>query len=298
MADEVFERALDELSATASMIDLRGWGESTLLRSFGIRARRAALGGARLRLVTNGLAMTEEYWRLILQTDGVVALSVDAANERTWQLLGRGDMQRVIRNLAVGIDVLREIEYGTIYFNTVVSAVNVDELEEIVRLAARSGVHRVVFQPVKVPQGSELSLEAEVKRLRKSLVNAAEAGRDYGVTCLAGASLHPELVDSEFLPTACSNPWSHVVVSYDGELIFCDHLIGHADHSVGNIMSAPFESIWNGWAMARLRLAHVEAERSRDVGRFKKCTWCYANRYGETEAAPCGASDRTYDLPV
>ena len=44
MSDEMFARVEDELFPTADLIDLRGWGESLILRNFPIApcARRAS----------------------------------------------------------------------------------------------------------------------------------------------------------------------------------------------------------------------------------------------------------------
>src|SRR5262245_17025085 len=73
MRADLFDSIVEYLFPYAELIDLRGWGESTILRSFASRLRVALDSGARVRLVTNALAMTETLWSMFFEGDNIVA---------------------------------------------------------------------------------------------------------------------------------------------------------------------------------------------------------------------------------
>ena len=149
MTDEVFYRLRDELFPYATIVDLRGWGESTILRTIGSRIDETAATGVKIRLVTNGLAVSRARWKQLMTTGAAVAVSVDSATESTTQLLERGNHSRLIRSLEAGVEE-RDLSAnaGSISFNTVLSSENVDEVVDIVKLAARLNVPRVTAFPV------------------------------------------------------------------------------------------------------------------------------------------------------
>jgi radical SAM protein with 4Fe4S-binding SPASM domain len=287
MPHELFARIVSELMPYATMVDLRGWGESTILPTFAAQIQAAAASGVRLRLVTNGLAITEEMWTLILQTDGVIAVSIDAVDSALARDLGRGDVGKALAHVRVGAAVQRRLGTGHIYLNSVVSTFNCAEIDKVIAVAAELGVTKVVLSPIKTSPGAYAQLSLSRVDLRALLERAAARGRASGVTIHLAAALEPDLAIAEALPTTCSSPWSHAVISYNGELLFCDHLINHFDYSMGNIVNVPFRQVWNGAAFQSLRRAHVAAETSRSLGEcFRKCTWCYSNRYQDSEPAP------------
>jgi radical SAM protein with 4Fe4S-binding SPASM domain len=287
MTDGLFELVIQELGETASWIDLRGWGESTLLADFSAKLRRAAESGARLRLVTNALLIEASHFEVICQSAGVVAVSVDAATPDLFAQLGRGDLKRVMKNVRVGVDVSRTCGMGEIYLNTVVSQFNMHELPDIVSMAASAGVTRVVMSPIKTFPGHCAGLESASDEIREYVAAAAARAIEVGVVLQLGASLHDDHVVAEALPSTCASPWSHALINYNGEVVFCDHLLNRPDYSMGSMLHLSFGDIWNGEVFQNLRQAHVDAERSRVVGSaFQKCNWCYARRYMDGDPAP------------
>ncbi len=53
MDPAIFAKVADALFPTAEIVDLRGWGESTILRNFPDYVERTLAHGCRIRLVTN-----------------------------------------------------------------------------------------------------------------------------------------------------------------------------------------------------------------------------------------------------
>jgi radical SAM protein with 4Fe4S-binding SPASM domain len=287
MPDALFERTLEELAPTATWVDLRGWGESTILPDFTAKLRITARTGARVRLVTNGLLITPEHFELICGTDGAIAVSVDAASPELFAQLGRGDLNRVVANVREGTAVARRIGRGDVYFNSVVSQFNLHELPGIVELAASIGIERVVMSPIKTWSGHSAGLEDVPRELQEAVARATATANALGMTLQLGAALHPSQAVAEALPSTCASPWTHALIDYEGHLIFCDHLISKRDYAMGNVASHSFESVWNGEVFQSLRRLHVEAEQSRRLPMaFQKCTWCYHNRYKDAESPP------------
>jgi radical SAM protein with 4Fe4S-binding SPASM domain len=297
MDDRVFDRVADELMPFASIVDLRGWGESTILPNFERRVARARDTGARLRLVTNGLAMTPAIWRHYWECDGIIGVSIDAGTPELAAELGRGDLRRTLRHVREGADLRQAIGRGTLYFNTVVSAKNIEGLVDIVDAASAAGVATILLNPVRLRPGSPDALETVAASVPDRIARAVDYAAERHVSIALGAALPGVAIVHEALPTTCSNPWSHTVIAYNGDVIFCDHLIGHHEYALGNIAQQPFSAIWNGEKFMALRAAHIKAECSRAVDGFKKCTWCYANRYGEVEGPETAGGHRAVSAP-
>jgi MoaA/NifB/PqqE/SkfB family radical SAM enzyme len=287
MSDELFGYIASTLMPYAHTVDLRGWGESTILPELPARLRAVLASGARPRLVTNGLAMTAELWELFWEGDGVVAVSVDAASPRLFRDLGRGSLAKVLRNVDTGVALRNRCGHGTLYFTTTVSAFTLHELPSIIRMAAHHGVPKVFAHPIKVPAGMAAALSTVASEIAPALLHAGQVAREEGVLLQLGASLDTATTVTGGLPTTCASPWSHALICHNGDITFCDHLVNTPALSMGRLGSADFRAIWNGERFRRVRAAHVSAERSRTVGpSFRKCNWCYAHRYGDSEPAP------------
>lgn len=287
MTDATFELLKRDLFPYASIVDLRGWGESTVLRSLADRIRDTALAGPRIRLVTNALAITSSLWALLMDTGASVIVSVDAATPETMELLGRGSFDKLTRSLDAGVrERSRAGAAGTIRFNTVITSLNLDELSAIVQMAARYGVDRVTLFPVVASRTSPLHLDHRLADISGRLASAEDAARDLGVELRLGASLHEAVVVPDGLPNRCSHPWEYCYIDYAGNVGYCDHLIGHSALMVGNLGAGSFDSIWNGPQFRDLRRLHGNARRGEPgalADSYPHCAWCYNRRYVDFE---------------
>lgn len=294
MSDKIFDKIAEELFPSASLVDLRGWGESTILPNFEGRITRTVAAGPKLRLVTNALAVSPNLWSNLMDSGAVVAVSVDAATAGTMKSLGRGSFDKLIRSLESAV-VARDASKGRgcLQFNTVVSSTNLSELELIVELASRFGVSRITMFPVVAPRKSPLHLhhrKAEIPNQVKVL--SATANR-IGVEVRFGASLHEELVVPEALPKQCSHLWEYCYIDYSGKVGYCDHLIGHSGLMIGDLLTSTFDEIWNGTQLQELRGLHSASQNGENgelSTKYPHCAWCYVRRYVDFE-------DDTYTDP-
>jgi len=283
MSPEVFERAL-WLFRYAAIADLRGWGESTILRHFPVWVRKAVDTSVRLRLITNALAMTPALWELLCSGPNIVGVSLDSADPGVFARLGRGDLQRVIANLRRGVLERDRCRQAEIYLNTIVSSETIDGLSAIVTLAADLGIERVVMSPVSCAPENRLHLQHVRNSIRGVLDAAERTAIALGVELQLGAAFDTSLVVEKGLLPVCPNPWSNALIDYRGRVGFCHHLIGHPELTMGNIAERPFTEIWNSGQFQRLRAEHLRARDARAVEPpFSKCSWCYRNRYTDVE---------------
>ena len=287
MADSLFDLLKRDLFPYASLVDLRGWGESTILKEFGDRVTQTALAGPRIRLVTNALAISPALWKLLMETGAMVIVSVDASTPDTMSILGRGSFEKLVRSLEFGV---RERDAttsgGTIAFNTVVTSLNLPEVSDIVRMAARYGVSRVTMFPVVAARNNPLHLDHRKTEIPTCIREAEDAARELGVELRFGASLHEEYAVAEGLPNRCSHPWEYCYIDYAGNVGYCDHIIGNTSLMLGNLSTASFDEIWNGRDLQQLRELHVNARRGTPGNLdslYPHCAWCYKRRYVDFE---------------
>jgi radical SAM protein with 4Fe4S-binding SPASM domain len=288
MAPALFDQIHAELFHLASIVDLRGWGESTILKTFKERIQKTTEAGPRIRLVTNALAIDRSLWDLLMACGASVVVSVDASTSETMRRLERGSHSRLMASLknAVTARERHPGSTGEITFNTVLSSFNIHELTDIVRIAGQLKVPSITVFPVVSKRSDPMHLDHCADLLLDVVNSAAVAASEEGVRLRFGASLHEDLVVPEGLPDRCSHPWEYCYISYNGDVGYCDHLIGNSNLMLGNLLESSFEDIWNGERFQDLRLLHASARRERpgaltDI--LPHCAWCYMRRYVDFE---------------
>ena len=291
MEDELFDEIAQQLFPTAMVVDLRGWGESTVRPDFEKKVQKTIDYGPRIRLVTNALSLRQSTWRLLMNFGSQVTVSVDAVVQNTANQLNRGCLVRLKKSLEHGANAAAAVAAvdPTINFNTVVSSQNILEIPAIVAMATEFGVRRVTLFPVVAPRGSQLHIERKRSVIGRVLADAAHVAREGNVELRIGASLDEEYVNVAALPTRCLHPWSYAYISHTGAVGYCDHLIGHEALTLERLSGGSFTAIWNNSSFQALRTEHRRhLHQATPVNRigcgvFKHCNWCYRRRYVDFE---------------
>lgn len=287
MDRDLFQRVAEELFASASIVDLRGWGESTILKDFPYYVDETARYGCRPRVVTNLTVGNEQLWRRLVAHDAIIAISFDAATADTFAKLRPGsNFDRILANLRVITDECRATGrlLDDIYFNTVAQADALEELPGIVDIAAAHDLRRVHVNPVTLPPGHPGHLGRHADRVRRALTAVRERSAATGVEVSLGAALDEGLADMSVAAKRCTHPWVYCLINHAGKVGFCDHLIGEGSQQylLGDLYDDSFEDIWNGSTYQELRRQHVGWADGLDT-RFEECNWCYRNRYTDFE---------------
>lgn len=284
LSPALFERIADELFPTALLVDLRGWGESTILRSFGDVVRAALPYRAQLRLVTNGQVNRRQVWDDLMRAHAMIAVSCDAADPALFAELRCGGRIDRLRSTVRTIVELRD-RYGVprrnVEFITVASRANLHDLANVVELAADLDVAKVTLFPIQTKLGDPWHLHGDIEGTRAAYEAAEQRARALGILLQLGAAPDRALAIPELVKRSpCMHPWGYAYINYAGGVGFCDHLIGDPDKILGSLTETSFLGIWNGDAWADLRAQHVKGEIAE---RFFACRWCYKQRYVDFE---------------
>ncbi|MFI5572427.1 radical SAM protein [Streptomyces sp. NPDC051740] len=284
MDEQMFDRLADELFPYAHLVDVRGWGESTMLSGFGDMVLRALEHRVRVRVVTNGQINRPAVWDAMMRGQGIVTVSCDAASPALFKKLrGGGTLERLEATCRALVEARDryQVPRDHVNFNVVSSMDNLDELADIVRLASRLDIPLVVIHPLVAPADDPSHLRQDLGRTREAYAEAAQAGRELGVVVQLGAAPDPSLALPEMVrKPACMHPWSYAYIRYNGDVGFCDHLIGNGEYTLGSLRENTFDEIWNGEAWQSLRQAHVQGEIP---DAFAPCRYTYAQRYIDFE---------------
>lgn len=287
MDRDLFHRIADELFPHAEVVDLRGWGESTILKDFVYYLEQTTRYGCRPRIVTNLTVGNEQLWRRLVAHEAIIAISFDAATPETFARLRPGSrLPHVLANLDVIADECRALgrPLDNIYFNVVAQAEALEELPRIVDLAARYGLRRVHVNPVSLSASDPGHLSRHITGVQRALGGLKERSQATGVEVTLGAALDETLAQAGAAAKRCTHPWVYCLVNHAGKVGFCDHLIGAGTgrYLLGDLSETSFEDIWNGPAYQDLRRQHLRWAEGLGE-RFDECNWCYRNRYIDFE---------------
>lgn len=287
MDRSLFDRVAEELFPYAQIVDLRGWGESTILTDFPHYLERTAGSGCRPRIVTNMTVGNADLWRGLVRHNAIIAISFDAATPETFARLRPGSrLPRILANLDVVVAEARAvgITLDDVYFNVVMQADALDEVHRIVDIAADRGLRRVHVNPVTTAPGDPKHLSRHLAGVHAALERLMDRSRATGVEVTLGAAVDETMADAAAVAKRCTHPWVYCLVNQAGAVGFCDHLIGDGteQYLLGDLRRETFEDIWNGLAYQELRQRHVRWQDGLGE-QFEECNWCYRNRYIDFE---------------
>lgn len=282
MSWDLFTRVADELFPYAKIVDLRGWGESTILRDFREFVDYGLGYGCQFRLVTNLSLENDELWKYLVDNGFVLAASFDAASPDTFKKLRHGsDYYRIVNNLRLISNRIAHSrnENATLSLIVTVQGVALGEMAEIVKMASDFGVSQIHFQSVTLPSDDPENLSNYADRLPQVYQNIIELGTTFGIETRFNTSLVESLANTEAAAKRCTHPWMYFYVNHQGEVSFCDHLIGipAKEYLIGDLRQSSFKEIWNSPKYQELRRQHLGWRDG--ISDFHECNWCYRNRY-------------------
>lgn len=287
MDDEIFSQIKKEIFPYVSVVDLRGFGESTILNNFEERVLETHAAGPKIRLVTNGVSIKRTTWNVLMETGASVIVSIDTTKDVLAKKIGRGDINSLLRSLEIGCSERdKSSTQSNISINTVVSSLNLDEIEDVVLLAAKYNIQLITLFPVVATRDNPLHLAKRINDIEQCLTKAADSAIKHNVELRLGASLDDSQTVASCLINKCPHPWEYCYVDYLGNIGYCDHLIGHSSLTVGSLKNETFIHIWNSPKLLEIRNIHKYATNG-SVGELSSllphCAWCYRRRYVDFE---------------
>ena len=289
MSDEVLSIVLKDIVPHVSVVDLRGWGESSLDPRLPEVVDKISDMKKRIVLYTNLNTQNPDYWKALVKKGVLLAVSIESGNKEGYKKIRRGGDLNVVRKNLLGIinECNKVKSLPKPFFTTVISENNIDELESLVLFAKECGIDKIELNPLSrkyddnQPLGRWFGVLPKFKNMVDAkLSNLCNIAIENGVNIEIAATLyHENLLEDR----KCIHPWDYCCICSNGDVSFCDHLFHNDKAIMGNLLENSFDDIWNGKKYNELREKHS----SRNLECFTKegleCQWCAKNRYGNLE---------------
>jgi len=281
MPYSLFQSIAATLFPYAELVDLRGWGESLMYPRIKEAIEYANSFDCRVRILTN-LNVGISTLKHIMKNRVITGISLDAANQNLYEKIRVGaKFSRVVTNIKKLVSYREQFNLAkeTVYICVVVMRENAEELSRIVKLAHNCGISLIKMFPQRTSLKNPAHPFNCFREIKEGLDAALDLSKKYKVRIELEASLHPDLTIKSKLFQRCTHPWTHCVITYDGKVGYCDHLLRD---SLRSWKKNSFHSVWNNKYFQKLRKEHVKA-RSSIKNRFENCHWCYCFRYTDIE---------------
>jgi MoaA/NifB/PqqE/SkfB family radical SAM enzyme len=275
----LFEKIAHELFPTAYKVTLSGGGESILNRDFDKMIELCSYYQVRPILYTNATTLNRQRITLLARSGTVMGISIDGANEETFEKLRYpAKWKTIIKSLDTIKAIREEIANDEFYpyFGVVIQRDNIKELATFVELAEHYRFDLIKFSRLdpyypelenKIPDAEEADRE-----LTKALDMATNKGirlyvPDYGETSISEKVRiliqknvsFPIKMDinnpDRFVkyPSRnsknCQIPWSETLITPEGKVnVGCC-----SGFELGDINRNHFSEIWNNKIYGRLR---------------------------------------------
>jgi short-subunit dehydrogenase/MoaA/NifB/PqqE/SkfB family radical SAM enzyme len=223
MSEAVWQAVRPHLPEIAT-IDFTGGGEPLLHPQLFDRLVEAKAEGCTAGFLTNGVLLDRELCERVLETgtDWVV-FSVDSARSEIYQQIRRGAQFEEVKENIRQLTSMRMGKVPRVAINFVMMPSNIDQLEEMVRLARDLGVDQLNFKQcdvIKEESRQKFSLFAaketkEQRQFKKALNRAGRLARRLNIK-LTAFSFEP---DEQ--PVCDQDPRNSMFVRYDGKVSPC-----------------------------------------------------------------------------
>jgi len=271
---EFFKRIADELFPTALEVDLRGFGESTILPDIEKYIDYALKFSTQYILVTNLTKKDDKLWEKLIKNKFIIGISFDGATKTVYEKIRRGSrFDDVMHNLKLVSDLSKKYKNNNIFLMVCVQKDNLSEIHKIVKLAAKLNISEVELNPVGKPEFSTNSLPKE--KVRKEVIKCISIAKENRVKLTMSGSFGLGRVEKQIQPKLqgkCPRPWSYAYITYDGKLGPCNHRF-NPPLVFSDLKKKNFAESWNSIGFKVFR-GTIHSEH-----RFGKCNWCYENRY-------------------
>lgn len=203
-----------------------------------------------LELITNGSLLDERRRALLLDNNArLIKISMEASTQATYESIRGGDLATVfdnIRNLAAERDA-RPGSNLDIQINFVAMRRNIEELADMIRMAADAGVGRVLVLYMFTSDREDLARESlffHQELSDKCMNDALAAGLESGIEVTTPGFFNRDRqeVEGGEMDHTCHSPWKNCLIDMAGNVRIC---CGKTP-TLGNLLETPFDDLWFG----------------------------------------------------
>lgn len=196
----------------------------------------------RLRMLTNGMLLTENNNPLIFNDRCKWGVTMDAFEQDTLTELQKGvDIEQVKRNVS---NVARKFGPDKLYLNFTVYQSNIDQILAFCKFAVENGISEIYLTELKLFTGYEKDLSdykvVHDKHFEEVICEARKYLAAHGVN-MRGINFGNKQYRERCYNKCTASP----VIDVDGRVSFCS---GREDMYVGNIMEHDIEDKWHKFA--------------------------------------------------
>jgi MoaA/NifB/PqqE/SkfB family radical SAM enzyme len=185
MSMELFVKLAEQFFPTAVNVDLRGFGETTVLPHWPeVVDVLETFPYIEWNLVSNLSLNRDDLWDKMMKSNFVVGASIDGASKETFETIRvNGNFARTRHNLGVIREAIKRHGSGYLYFVSVVQRMNAHEMRAVVELAHEFGVNEVQFHIVIGPKHLRIQDDSFMfdDKYPRYAAEALDAGLELGV---------------------------------------------------------------------------------------------------------------------
>jgi MoaA/NifB/PqqE/SkfB family radical SAM enzyme len=279
---------LEPLMDIVEEVTLMGWGEPTIHPNFSEMLKIIDKHSARKYFCTNGMRLDTLIEDIFKYHVDVFAVSVDGAKPETNNRIRRGsDLNQIVSSLRNIVRIKKERNLLYPYINFVFCAMksNLDELCEVIELAADIGLEEVkvvYLTAFDATMAEEVLWECE-ERLHDVFIKASELAQKLGVilklphipgTDPAGDNSHKE----------CFVAWRDFFLGSDGYVRTC---MSTPNKLLPFDVDVPFKEFWNHEEFKKYRRFVNDEEHMDEVCKrcyqSSHCNWNKRHSFFQTE---------------
>ena len=257
----LFDEIAGSLFPTLLYVRFASGGEHFLHPHFREMVAACRRYGCPVTIVSNGTRIDGGWPEFLVRESSVWSLiiSFDGARPETFNAIRRGaQFNRVIGNVRQVAETKRRFNsaFPVLSFRFVAMRRNIEELPDLVRLAAEAGVEQVQVSYLTVSPDfdAEESLWHHKALAGRTFESAGVVARQYGIDLRlppAFAPAHDEGGGSQAAPV-CVLPWTQLYIDPSGALRLCCN--AWDDFApLGEFSAADFRRVWNNPRYVALR---------------------------------------------
>lgn len=277
----LYKRVIDETCWGVTSYSLFSWGEPLLVKDFKDRLlylSKRKLPQALLDISTNGMLLTKDYSKFLLDNDVEVTISFDGATSETFEGIRKGSEFKIIsKNLEYLAKISEQnnpIRVPGIYIS--IQKNNLNELNQIFKYVYNLGVKRIGMGLVIHPNKYRAEVSDQlIEMLNTSIMYANE--KKIFIDLLPtkiGKYIWNGINYSEnnnyYIDKTCDAPFNTASIGWNGNIYLC---CNYGDY-VDNINNKKFLDIWNSDLYNEFR-KRVNNENMPD--RCIDCPWVNRN---------------------
>lgn len=283
MSFEVFRELIEDLGGLGTRrIDLVGRGEPLLNPRAPDMIAHASSHGLEVAMTTNGSRLDAgTVAGLISGGLRSLKISLNAARPETYPKIHVNQSSRAHAEVLAGVErVARAAGRPHLTLSFAICMENVEELDEMVRLAATRGADAAYFQHlVPVPSRPKLTLDASTRErvVRELAPRALTVALGFGLeTNLSSFAREAETSDASAAP--CYVGHYFTVVLGNGKVLPCCQ----TDRPVGDLRTDRFSALWNGPGYRAFREAARRLPTWAPELETADCDHCYFRPHNAT----------------